>query len=304
MPEPLKSKDKNGAPFTRPPEVEDCLGALESVNAAARLKAFAVMSRKGSGYVPSEALTYFLRRAHATGATNEFKQIFGLLMKRVGQSLSATVSDSRMAGAQGIREEIMGRFAERIAKDCTGRFAMLGEVAKQIDEKFSAKGWRELRLDLVTYGLMRTKSGALYRRLPRVVQEGYLVDNAKGSVALDVEWNAKDGNLDRDFGAYRAWHAAGALTAAVLITQDRVSLKALAEELWAQYQATLDETQRSPKLPIDVNTSTTTNFDKALLRVRRGAVGACPLLIVAACRETWNGQPYKPYTPPAAPASS
>ena len=179
-----------------------------------------------------------------------------------------------------------------------------GEVAKQIDEKFSAKGWRELRLDLVTYGLMRTKSGALYRRLPRVVQEGYLVDNAKGSVALDVEWNAKDGNLDRDFGAYRAWHAAGALTAAVLITQDRVSLKALAEELWAQYQATLDETQRSPKLPIDVNTSTTTNFDKALLRVRRGAVGACPLLIVAACRETWNGQPYKPYTPPAAPASS
>lgn len=169
-----------------------------------------------------------------------------------------------------------------------------GEVAKQLDAKFAAKGWRELRLDLVTYGLMRTKSGALHRRLPRVVQEGYLVDNAKGSVALDVEWNAKDGNLDRDFGAYRAWHAAGALTAGVLITQDRLSLKALAEELWEGYQSTLEPAKRNPELPIDVKTSTTTNFEKAQLRVRRGAVGACPLLIVAAHRETWNGQPYSP----------
>jgi len=125
MPEPLKSKDKHGAPFARPPEIEAWLARLESVDAATRLQAFAVSSRKSSGYVPSEALTYFLRRAHATGAKDEFKQIFGLLMKRVGQSLLATISDSRMAGAQGIREEIMGRFAERVAKDCNSRFAML-----------------------------------------------------------------------------------------------------------------------------------------------------------------------------------
>jgi hypothetical protein len=169
-----------------------------------------------------------------------------------------------------------------------------GEVAKQIDAMFEAKGWQELRLDLVTYGLMRTKSGSLLRRLPRVVQEGYLIDNVKGSVALDVEWNAKDGNLDRDFGAYRAWHTAGALTAGVLITQDRLALKGLAETLWTDYQATLPPEIRNPDLPIDVRTSTTTNFDKALLRVRRGAVGACPLLVVAACRETWNGRPYTP----------
>lgn len=113
MPEPLKSKDKSGAPFTRPPEIEACLGMLESVDAAARLKAFAVTSRKGSGYVPPEALTHFLRRAWAAGARDEFKQIFELLMKRVGQSMYSTVADSRMAGAQGIREEIMGRSRER-----------------------------------------------------------------------------------------------------------------------------------------------------------------------------------------------
>lgn len=167
-----------------------------------------------------------------------------------------------------------------------------GEVARRIDQMFSDRGWRELRLDLVTYALLRDRDGRVQRRLPRVVQEGYLVDNAKGRVVLDVEWNAKDGNLDRDLGAYRAWHEAGALTAAVLITQDRASLKPLAERLWSDYQQTLSPEQRSAKLPIDLNTSTTTNFDKALLRVRRGAAGACPLLIVAACDQTWNGRPY------------
>ena len=125
MPKPLRSKDKNGEPFARPPEIDACLQRLESVDAKTRLRAFAISSRKSDGYVPSEALTYFLRRAHATGENDEFKQLFGLLMKRVGQSLHASIPDSRMAGARDIREEAMSRFAERIAKDCSGRFAML-----------------------------------------------------------------------------------------------------------------------------------------------------------------------------------
>ena len=49
MPEPLKSKDKHGLPFTRPPEIEVCLARLESIDATARLQAFAVVSRKSSG---------------------------------------------------------------------------------------------------------------------------------------------------------------------------------------------------------------------------------------------------------------
>ena len=49
----------------------------------------------------------------------------------------ATVSDARMAGAQGIREEIMGRFAERIAKDCNGRFAMLDFFEVRFDLAFA-----------------------------------------------------------------------------------------------------------------------------------------------------------------------
>ena len=167
-----------------------------------------------------------------------------------------------------------------------------GDIAKVIDGLFAERGWRETRVDLVTQGVLLSRNLEVMERLPPVEQEGYLVDNFKGRVALDVEWNAKDGNLDRDLSAYRAWHEAGVISAAVLITQDRGRLKELAERLWAEHQATLPADQRNAKLPIDLNTSTTTNLEKAALRVRRGVMGTCPLLIVAATPATWNGQPY------------
>lgn len=167
-----------------------------------------------------------------------------------------------------------------------------GDVAKQIDGMFSERGWREIRVDLSTKGILKNKLNQTVEELPAVYQEGYLVDNFKGRVALDVEWNAKDGNLDRDLSAYRAWHEAGVISAAVLITQDRVRLRQLAEQLWGDYQRTLPEEQRNPRLPIDLATSTTTNLEKAALRVRRGVMGTCPLLIVAATPATWNQQPY------------
>lgn len=167
-----------------------------------------------------------------------------------------------------------------------------GDVAKQIDDEFAVRGWRETRVDLITEGVLLSKKAVELERLPAVRQEGYLVDNFKGRVALDVEWNAKDGNLDRDLSAYRAWHEAGVISAAVLITQDRARLKVLAERLWADHLQTLPKSKRGMKLPIDLGTSTTTNLEKAALRVRRGVMGTCPLLIVAATDATWNGQPY------------
>lgn len=39
-------------------------------------------------------------------------------MKRVEASLRSTINDARMSGAKNIRDEIMGRLAERIAEDC------------------------------------------------------------------------------------------------------------------------------------------------------------------------------------------
>jgi hypothetical protein len=167
-----------------------------------------------------------------------------------------------------------------------------GDIPEQIDDEFSKKGWREARLDLETKGILYSKSLEKLGELDPVYQEGYLVDNFKNRVVVDVEWNAKDGNLDRDLAAYRSWYEAGVISAGVIITKDRLSLLALARRIWGEYLATLPEDQRPARMPIDLTTSTTTTFDKAELRMKRGVMGTCPVLIVAANEATWNGRPY------------
>jgi len=82
------------------------------------------------------------------------------------------------------------------------------------------------------------------------------------------------------------------MTTCFCVSKDRESLLKLARKLWADYQNTIPEEDRDPKLPIDLKTSTVTAFDKAQLRVRRGVMGSCPILIVAANEHTWNGSPY------------
>lgn len=167
-----------------------------------------------------------------------------------------------------------------------------GDIAEQIDGEFAKRGWQETRLDLETKGILFSKDGTKRGELPAIRQEGYLVDNFKNRIVLDVEWNAKDGNLDRDLASYRSWFDAGLISAGVIITKDRLSLLSLARRLWADYQLTLPEAERVARLPIDLTTSTVTAFDKAQMRVRRGVMGSCPVLIVAANESTWNGQPH------------
>ena len=109
---------------------------------------------------------------------------------------------------------------------------------------------------------------------------------------VDIEWNAKDGNLDRDLAAYRSWYEYGLINGAVIITKDRLSLLTLARRVWAQYQKRLPVEQRTAKLPIDLTTSTTTSFDKAEIRVRRQGAGTCPVLIVGVTEASWDGMPF------------
>ena len=168
-----------------------------------------------------------------------------------------------------------------------------GDIAEQIDFEFGKRGWRETQLDLETRGILLDKNGNKMDELPIIRQQGYLVDNFKNRIVLDVEWNAKDGNLDRDLASYRSWFEAGIISAGVIITKDRLSLLDLARKLWKNHQATMPAEKRVKKLPIDLTTSTVTAFDKAEMRMRRGVMGTCPVLIVAANADTWNGKPYQ-----------
>jgi len=156
-----------------------------------------------------------------------------------------------------------------------------GDIAEMFDDKFRQLGWKETRIDTEVRGVFLTdfiKKGGDYIPQQRtsvssVYSEGFRVDNHKGRMIVDIEWNAKDGNLDRDLAAYRSWHEYGLINGAVIITKDRLPLLELARKIWARYQATLPSGVTAGPLPIDLKTSTTTSFDKAEIRVKRQGRG-------------------------------
>lgn len=179
-----------------------------------------------------------------------------------------------------------------------------GDIAANLDGRFRALGWKETRIDTEVRGYFFTdftQQGRTYvpqrrHQVPSVYSEGFRVDNHKGRMIVDIEWNAKDGNLDRDLAAYRSWYEYGLIDGAVIITKDRLPLLRLARSIWNDYQATLPMEQRVKALPIDLSTSTVTSFDKAEIRVKRGGAGNCPVIIIAVTDRTWDGTPFTGHT--------
>jgi len=147
------------------------------------------------------------------------------------------------------------------------------DLAARIDESFRDLGWREGRVDTLIKLAVKVspykKAGEKEPTVRETVvsNEGYKVDNLKARVALDVEWNAKDGNLDRDLGAYRSLYESALIDAAILITRTQDDLRQLA----------LTMNPGSTKFA----TTTTTNLDKLRPRLTRGDAGGCPVLAVA-----------------------
>lgn len=178
-----------------------------------------------------------------------------------------------------------------------------GPIPRLIDEAFGSRGWIEARVDLYKraflfpgHNISAVEDDPLGERANEVLisetyQQGYSVDNVKDRLALDVEWNPKDGNLDRDFAAYRAWHQEGLIDAAVLITRVQEDTKKLAKYIWDDF------VERNPhhhkdKQPVEYGTTTTANFEKAKERILRGDLGTCPILMIGIGEQTWDGIPW------------
>jgi hypothetical protein len=136
MPEALKKKNKDDSLYKRPPEIEAKLEQLEGVEPVNRIQLFEPSSRKHPDYISSEVLVYFLRRAWTAAKIEEFESIFKILMKRVDISLQSAIKDGCMERARDIREEILGRFAELIAKDCQGQSNRLDFYEIRFDKAF------------------------------------------------------------------------------------------------------------------------------------------------------------------------
>ena len=159
------------------------------------------------------------------------------------------------------------------------------DLAARANRLFRERGWREARVDtLIQLSLQRTPlREAGETTLPSIVtetrNEGYKVDNFRDRVALDVEWNAKDGNLDRDIGAYRSLYDAALIDVGVLVTRT-LDLRDLGRRLGTEAGMSAEQARRI------LGTTTTTNSEKLLPRMTRGDAGGCPLLAVFICSAT------------------
>lgn len=178
-----------------------------------------------------------------------------------------------------------------------------GPIPRLIDGAFESRGWIEARVDLFKRAFLFPGQNALNvegdpfgeraneHLISETYQQGYSVDNVKDRIALDVEWNPKDGNLDRDFSAYRAWHEEGLIDAAFLITRIQEDTKQITRRVWTEYIATHPQFGCQAQ-PVDYGTTTTANFEKARSRILRGDLGSCPILVIGIGEKTWDGVPW------------
>jgi hypothetical protein len=165
------------------------------------------------------------------------------------------------------------------------------KLAARLNAAFRRHGWREARVDqIIRLSLVKQPHRPAGETVPEVVDTevesmGYKVDNFVDRVALDVEWNAKDGNLDRDLAAYRSLYDAGLIDGAVMITRTSDDLRKLATRLGQESGLTLEKSKRI------LASTTTTNTGKLIPKLVRGDSGGCPILVIAICAETWDESP-------------
>jgi hypothetical protein len=147
-------------------------------------------------------------------------------------------------------------------------------TAARLNESFRARGWREAAYKVTISSELILRAPGQFSEVSKGDQDAasYLIDNVKSRVALDVEWHAKDGNLDRDIAAYRTLYDSQIIDCAVMVTMTRMEMRA-----WA-----LDLDPTTTKF----STSTTTNLEKVTPKLTRGDGGGCPILIASICRRT------------------
>jgi hypothetical protein len=170
--------------------------------------------------------------------------------------------------------DVLLTFKVEVTADITMPGGNESDTAGRLNRAFRAHGWAEGKYTVgISAELVLKAAGSPSKTVTSAIEtSSYLIDNLKDRVALDTEWHAKDGNLDRDLAAYRALYDAGIIDVAVMVTMNRLSMWAWAKRL----------TPASRKF----NTTTTTNLEKVTPRLQRGDAGGCPVLIVAVCDRT------------------
>lgn len=140
------------------------------------------------------------------------------------------------------------------------------QIPKRVAQLLRPSKWFETRVrgDLVVTIETHEEAGVV-RAESRIedFMDGHKIDFVKQRVAFDLEWNSKDQTFDRDLYAFRAFHEAGIISAAVLLTRS----------------ADLNEVFKSLGVMHKYGASTTW-MGKLLYRLKAGRHGGCPVLVL------------------------
>lgn len=172
------------------------------------------------------------------------------------------------------------------------------KIAAELDGEFRERGYREAQFEQdVTTRLIVSAWGteAAETRESSNSYGGHQVDNVKGRAVIDVEWNPKDGNLDRDLADYVSLYEGGWIDVGIILTRREGEFRYFVRDLVAQVReieipeatdAWLERMRKTPKDPL--GTSTTSNFEKLVNRLERGDARGCPLLAIAIGMNTYD----------------
>lgn len=149
MATPLTKKNAQGRVYARPPEVEAEIDEVALLSHEGLKKRLAIRSPRKIGFVRSETLVHVIRKG-ATATSNDIvNAALMVLLERCERNLLQKVAD--LPTAEGLREDILGEFAEMLASD--GR----GEISDELDYyecRFNS-AFRTLRVDRVNQELIR-----------------------------------------------------------------------------------------------------------------------------------------------------
>lgn len=155
----------------------------------------------------------------------------------------------------------------RITKaDIVAKGGNESQIPKRVAGLLRPTGWFETRIhgDLVmTIETHKETGKEVSESRINDYMDGHKIDFVKKRVAFDLEWNSKDQTFDRDLYAFRAFHEAGVISAAVLLTRS------------AELNDVFKQLEIMPKYG-----ASTTWMGKLLYRMKAGRNGGCPVLVL------------------------
>lgn len=181
--------------------------------------------------------------------------------RHAGEILSTSYSDELQELTSALRAFYLTK------EDILSRGGNESRIPKRIASLLLPNGWHETRLrgklviSIEKHDHVQSQPETRTHTIENYL-DGHKIDFVKNRVAFDLEWNSKDQTFDRDLFAFRAFHEAGVISAAVLLTRSE----------------DLNEVFRDLGVLTKYGASTTW-MGKLLYRLRAGRGGACPVLV-------------------------